>query len=48
MRDAIFFTVTRDAKIEVGIGQLGGTADRASMQRFVIAARMLFKPFSPG
>ena len=35
MRDAIFFTVTRDAKIEVGIGQLRRAADRTSMQRII-------------
>ena len=38
MRHAIFLAIARDAKIEIRIGQLRRAADRAAMQRFVVAA----------
>src|SRR5205823_631543 len=47
MRHAVFLTVARDAKIEIRIGQLRGAAHRATMQRFVVAARVCFETSPP-
>src|SRR6202035_1941139 len=47
MRDAIFFAVARNAKIEIRVGQLRCAADRAVVQRLICAARMVFKTFPP-
>src|SRR5437867_10032814 len=48
VRHAVFLAIARDAEIQIRIGQLGRAAHRTAMQRVVSAARVRFKPSSPG
>ena len=47
MHEAIFFAVAGNAKLEIGIGQLGCAAGCATMKRLFVAARLDFETFSP-